>query len=230
LNVPDGLSFLVFREYSKSIPLLKETELSFLQFDKRLFFFFVSAVAILLAFIKDTFILAETPLMEVLADDGQLGTIKLLNGLSYFALPILFLLKFTVIALGLFIASFGIGYRLTFKSLWQLAMVGQVAFLFLELSRIAWFMVVPGDPSMADVRNFFPLSLLQVTDYQDILPHRRYALRMLNLFELAYWAWLVFGVHRLARKRWSMAFWIVFLGYILPYLAILGFTFFAQAS
>ncbi|MEL6535657.1 MAG: hypothetical protein AAFQ98_09615 [Bacteroidota bacterium] len=209
---------------------MKETELSFLSFDKRLFFFFICAASILLVYFKDTFIVAETPLMEVLADDGQFGTIRLLNGLSYLALPLLYFLKFTVIALGLFIASFGIGYRLTFKSLWHLAMIGQVSFLFLELVRVVWFMVIPGDPSVADVRNFFPLSILQTTDYLEVMAHRRYALRMLNVFELVYWVWLVYGVHYLARKRLLMTFWIVFLGYILPYLIVLGFTFFGQSS
>jgi len=145
-------------------------------------------------------------------------------------LPILFFLKFTIMALGMFIASFGIGYRLTYKSLWQLAMVGQVSFLFLELTRIVWFMVVPGDPSVADVRNFYPLSILNVLDYREVLDHQRYALKMLNVFELAYWIWLTYGIHLLARKRLVMAFWIVFLGYILPYLSILAFTFFARSS
>lgn len=203
---------------------MKESNLSFLQFDKRLFFAFLCIVTVLLIFLRKTFVESETAVFEIFAMDGKMQAFNIIYGLQYLSVPIFLLGKFTFVALGLWIATFGFGYRLTFKSLFHIAMTGQLAFVLLELVRFLYFMLVPGDPTLLDIKNFYPLSLLQAIGYEEVSVGYRFPLKMLNLFELTFWAFLITSVHMLSRKKWWKATLIVLFGYILPYLAILAYS------
>lgn len=201
---------------------MKESEISWLQFDKRLLFVLLTAIFILLIFLRTTLIESETALVQVWEEDGKAGVLHLFNGLSYLGVPLFLLAKVTLVACGLWIASFGIGYRLTFDSLWRIILLGQTVFVLPEVLRILYFLVTPGDPSYYEVRDFFPLSLGQVT--QGYPEYYAYALKRLNLFELFYWVYLTLMVHRLARKKWAFALLIVILGYLLPFLLWVGYS------
>ena len=202
---------------------MKESDVSFLQFDKRLFFAFLCVSTFALFFIRKTMIESEIALFEVLDMEGDMGIIRILNGLEYLSIPVVFAFKFTIIATMLWVASFMFGYHLTWPKLWQIAMTGHVIFLVPELIRVVWFMITPGDPDLREIQNFYPLSLLQAIGYQEVNESYWYVLKRLNLFELAYWFFLGYATHKLANKNRWIAYAIITIGYVVPFLLWLWF-------
>jgi hypothetical protein len=96
-------------------------------------------------------------------------------------------------------------------------------FLIPEVLKIIWFMTVETDPDYHEVRSFYPLSLVQLVNYDELDKRWAYPLRALNAFEVVYWFALVAGIHHYARKEKRMVWRIVACSYILLFFLWLGF-------
>jgi hypothetical protein len=76
-------------------------------------------------------------------------------------------------------------------------------------------MFIETDPSIHDIRAFYPFSLMHFFDYYSLDRKWAYPLRALNLFEVAYWFALVKGIHFYAKKDKQIVWFIVASSYIL---------------
>ena len=113
--------------------------------DKRLFFIFICLITFLLLYIKKSFIESQIAAFEILEERGEMGFYHAINAMQYFSIPIVYLYKFTVIAFVLWIGCFTFGYKVTYSSLWQLAMFAECIFFCAELLKIGWFAFVATD-------------------------------------------------------------------------------------
>ncbi len=84
-------------------------------------------------------------------------------------------------------------------------------------------MVVHSDPTIHDIRAFYPLSLMHFFDYHSIDKRWAYPLRALNVFEIIYWFLLTMGIHHYARKDKKVVWLIVLCSYVLIFFLWLGF-------
>lgn len=196
---------------------------SFYLADRRLLFILLCALSFLLLFIKKTFIESETAVFEFLQDKPEGSFFQILNALQYLSIPIIYLWKVTIIAFVIWVGCFMFGYRVTYGQCWSVALCSEYIFLLPETLKIGWFLFVETDPTLYDVKMFYPLSILNLTDIETLDKRYIYPLKALNLFEIIYWSALIFGVHFYARKKISIAGLIVASSYILLFLVWLIF-------
>lgn len=187
----------------------------FTDIDKRIFFVFLCLITFLLLYLKKSFIESQIAAFEILEQRGQMGFYHFINALQYFSIPIVYLYKFTVIAFILWVGCFMFGYKVFYSKLWQLVMFAECVFFGAELLKIGWFVFIETDPEIWDVKAFYPLSVINLFDYREVPDAWHYPLKAINLFEVLYWAILVYGVQYLSRKRFDISLYIVLSSYVL---------------
>jgi hypothetical protein len=191
--------------------------------DKKLTFIILCLLTVLLLYVKKSFIENETAAFEFLQDRPEGAILKLISALQFFSIPFIYLWKFTIIGFVLWVGCFTFGFRITFSQCWSVVMAAEFIFLAPELIKIGWFLFVKTDPSLAEVRAFYPLSVMNLVDFTEIDKRYAYPLRALSVFEIFYILIMVNGVHFYARREKKAAWWIVSSSYILIFLLWLVF-------
>lgn len=192
----------------------KEQTNSIYEVNTWLYFLALCLVTFLLLFMKKTLIENETAAFQILDQRGELGIIQMLNGLQYIAIPLIYLIKFTVIAFVIWVGCFMFGYKITFGQTWHVTLVSESIFLVAELLKICWFLFIETDPILYEIQAFYPLSLIHFADIYSLSKNLFYPLKALNIFEVAYWFLLVYGIHQMAQKRKNIAYAIIFTSYV----------------
>lgn len=114
--------------------------------------------------------------------------------LSYVLIPLVYLIKFSLVGLVLSLGLWLVTGRYEFKRLLGVAIEAEVIFLLPLVIKIFWFLFVQTGYTMQDLQFFYPLSALSLFDYQSLEPWLVYPLQVLNVFEVAYWVVLAYGV------------------------------------
>lgn len=196
---------------------------SFFGAGKKLLFVLLCLATLVLLYIKIDFIENETAAFEFLQDRPEGIVLRVINGLKFFSIPLVYLWKFTVIAFVIWLGCFMFGYRVTYGQCWSVVLAAEFIFLIPEFLKIGWFMIIETDPAWQDIASFYPLSMIHFADY-DLLDKRfAYPLKALNVFEVIYWFLLVNGIHFYAKKDKKYVWVIVACSYILIFLLWLGF-------
>ena len=183
--------------------------------DKKLTFIILCLLSILLLYIKKSFIENETAAFEFLQDRPEGTVLQIISALQFFSIPLIYLWKFTVIGFVLWVGCFMFGFRITFTQCWSVVKAAEFIFLVPEILKIGWFMVVETDPTLPEIRAFYPFSLMNLVDYETIGKRFAYPLRALSVFEIFYILIMVNGVHFFAKRDKRAAWWIVSTSYIL---------------
>lgn len=187
------------------------------------FFLIVCFITLLLLLMKKNFVENETTAFEILAERGEMGVFQAINTLQYLSIPVVYIIKFTIIAFVIWIGCFMFGYRISFGDTWHVVLVSEIIFFIPELLKIMWFMFVETNANYFDIREFYPLSLINLVDTEYLESRWFYPLKALNVFEVIYWFILVSGIHSFARKKLSITYYIIFSSYVLFFLLWLGF-------
>lgn len=196
---------------------------SFYQSDKRLAFLLLCLVTFLLLYTKKAFIESETAVFEFLQDRPEGGYLDILSAIQFVTIPVIYLWKFTVIAFVIWVGCFMFGYKVTYSNCWSIALTSEFIFILPEFIKIIWFTLVVTDPTYNEVRMFYPLSLSNFFEFEEIGKRYVYPLKALNLFEPFYWVMLTNGIHAFARKKLKIAAFIVFSSYVLLFILWLLF-------
>lgn len=106
---------------------------------------------------------------------------------SYIFLPIILLLKISIIAAVLDIGCFFFEKEIKYKKLFNLVVKAEFVFLLVIVFKTAWFCFFQPNYTLEDVQNFYPLSALNILGYQGLETWFIYPFQVLNLFEVAYW-------------------------------------------
>jgi hypothetical protein len=194
--------------------------------DKKLTFLVLCLISALLLYVKIAFIEHETAAFEFLQDRPEGTIMQMISALQFLSIPFIYLWKFMVIGFVLWVGCFMFGYRITFGQCWGVVMVAEFIFIVPELMKIGWFLFVQTDPTIPEIRAFYPLSLMNFFDYQSIGRQYAYPLRALSVFEIVYVLFLVRGVNYFsfkAHKQNKATWWIVSCSYILIFLLWLIF-------
>ena len=195
----------------------------FFEIDKRLYFVFLCLITFLVLLIKKNFVENETAAFEVLESRGQMGVLNLINAFQYLTIPFFYLWKFTLTGFILWLGSFAFGYKISFRKCWQIAMIAETLFLIPEMLKIIYFMYVFTDPNLFEIRAFYPFSLMNLVDYEEVASKWHYPLKALNIFEIIYWAILMYGIHFAVKKKREVAVLIVLFSYVPVFLLWLWF-------
>lgn len=121
------------------------------------------------------------------------------NFLELFFLPILFLIKITLISSALYIGTFFYSkVKVTFKQLFNAVVKAEFVFLLIPVIKIIWFYFFQTNYTLEDLQYFYPLSALNIVGYKGLEAWFIYPLQVLNLFELTYWLLLAYFIGKLA--------------------------------
>ncbi len=191
--------------------------------DKRLTFIILCLLSVLLLYIKKSFIEYETAAFEFLQDRPEGAVLRIISTLQFFSIPLIYLWKFTVIGFVIWVGSFMFGFRITFSQCWSVVMAAEFIFLIPEFFKIIWFMFIETDPTLPEIRAFYPFSMINLVDYTTIEKRYAYPLRALSIFEIFYVLVMVNGVHYYAKRQKQAAWWIVSSSYILIFVIWLIF-------
>lgn len=186
-------------------------------------FIILCMLTLLLLYIKISFIEQETAAFEFLQDRPEGTVLKIISALQFFSIPIIYLWKFTVIGFVIWVGSFMFGFRITFSQCWSVVMAAEFVFLLPEFLKIGWFMFIETDPTLPQIKAFYPFSLMNLVDYTTIQKQYAYPLKAISIFEIFYILVLVNGVHHYAKRDKQAAWWIVSTSYILIFLLWLLF-------
>lgn len=112
--------------------------------------------------------------------------------IGYAIVPILLLLKTSIIATILDIGCFFFGKEIRYKKLFNIVVKAEFVFLLVIVFKTAWFYLFQTDYNLEDLQYFYPLSALNIIGYESLQPWFIYPLQVFNLFELAYWVILAY--------------------------------------
>ena len=129
--------------------------------------------------------------------------------LGYLMLPVIMLLKIALIAKILDAGAFFMEKEVSYAKLFTVVLKAEFIFLAIPFLKLGWFYFVKTDYDLSDIQMFYPLSLLNITGYQNLEPWFIYPLQVINLFELIYWFLLAMQLKRLLQLDWSKSFSIV---------------------
>ena len=118
---------------------------------------------------------------------------------SYIVIPLVILIKTTLISSSLYIGTFFYSkIKITFKQLFNAVVKAEFVFLAVVILKMVWFYFFQTSYTLEDLQYFYPLSALNIVGYQGLESWFIYPLQVLNLFELAYWLLLSYFVGKLA--------------------------------
>lgn len=195
---------------------------SYTDFNMYLFFGVICVLYILLLFIQQSFIIAQIPAFQF-AQGTEMLILRLIAGLKILGVPVMYGLKFTVIAFILWTGCFMWGYKVSYSKCWKIAMVAELVFFIPTLLKTLWFILIQPETNYFEFQAFYPFSLMSFFDYESVQDKYIYVNQSLNLFEVAYWIILTYGIDFAARKKKSVANAIVFTTYVPLFLFWLWF-------
>ena len=118
---------------------------------------------------------------------------------SYVVIPLLILIKTTLISSSLYIGTFFYSkIKITFKQLFNAVVKAEFVFLAVVILKMVWFYFFQTSYTLEDLQYFYPLSALNIVGYKGLEAWFIYPLQVLNLFELAYWLLLSYFIGKLA--------------------------------
>lgn len=165
--------------------------------------------------LKRMLIIDSIAAFEILEERGEMWVFDLFFGLQYLAVPVFLTWKFTLTSFVLWVGCFMFGYRLTYSQVFKLILIGELLFIVPEFLKIIWFSLIHHTPDYRTYVAFYPLSLSNFIAEAGAPNRWTYPLKALNLFEIAYWFYLMGGVYWLSGKKWKSSILIVSSSYIL---------------
>lgn len=135
--------------------------------------------------------------------------------IGYLITTLLVLLRIILVA-----TCISIGYYLyhidndiKFKHFFNLSLQAEVVLLLVGVSKLVWFSFIDTTYTLQDLQQFYPLSVTNFLDLQNVDAWLLYPLQTLNLFEIAYWLALTYGLFKLIKGKFWKSFEIIMVSY-----------------
>ena len=189
-----------------------------LQANKWLLFILLCTLTFLLLLIKKSFLESGTAAFEVLEMQGEAGLLKMISALQFATIPLVYVWKFMIIALLLWVGCFFFGYNISYVKCFGIAIVAEFIFLVPEVYKIMHFLLLSSDFTLYQINVYYPFSLVLLIDPLEVAPKWIYPLKALNIFEVLYWGVLFYLLHLTAGKQKWVPLVVVGLFYVFPFL------------
>lgn len=134
--------------------------------------------------------------------------------LSYFFIPIIILIKTSIISIVLYIGLFLNNKEVKYKHTWNIVLKAEFIFLLVPVFKTIWFLFFQTNYNLQDLQYFYPLSALNIIGYKDLETWFIYPFQVLNLFELSYVIYLGFQIGKLTHTNTDYGLKIVGLSYV----------------
>jgi len=179
-------------------------------------YFFLLLLVFFLGFISKELLNTEELVINSLAEQLTTKQIeKALNfqqkweWIAYLLLPLLLIIKVSIIALILDVGCFFFDKEIMYKKLFNIVTKAEFVFLGIIILKTIWFYVFQQDYTLEDLQYFYPLSALNIVGYEGLETWFIYPFQVINLFEFAYWFILAFLISKELKTTTSKGFSIV---------------------
>lgn len=132
---------------------------------------------------------------------------------GYAILPLFLLLRFFLVASCLSIGTVLSGITVSYANLFRIVMLAESVLFTHTIIKIFWFGAFHIDYTLQDLQFFSPFSVLALVDRESVEAWLLYPLQLLNVFELAYWLVLAYGLYQLTGERYSKMIGLVAASY-----------------
>jgi len=135
--------------------------------------------------------------------------------IGYISIPAMILLRSNLVAICLTIGAFfyDMERKTPFKHFFRIALIGEFVLIFVGLVKLLYFLFVKTDYTLQDLQQYYPLSYINFLDIEKLQPWLIYPLQTINLFELAYFLVLVYGLNKLLKNKYWKSFEITVVSY-----------------
>ena len=139
--------------------------------------------------------------------------------LGYAVIPLLLLIRSGLVALCLSVGNFFYNMNETedkqpkFKQFFRIALFGEFVLFLAGVVKLLYFLFIKTDYTLQDLQQYYPLSYTNFLDVEKLEPWLIYPLQTINLFEVAYFFVLVYGMHKLLKNKYWKSFEIVAVSY-----------------
>jgi hypothetical protein len=106
--------------------------------------------------------------------------------ISFLLIPLIYIVKFSVIAIILAIGFFFLKDRLELEKIFKVVIVCELIFLTPIVIKIIWFLFIDTNYTLGDLKAFSPISLINFFDLNKLEKWMRYPISLINIFELIY--------------------------------------------
>jgi len=134
--------------------------------------------------------------------------------LGYVAVPVLLLIKISVITILINMGLYFSGKKLSYKKVFDIVTQAEFIFLLVIIVKTAWFYFYQKDFALEDLQYFYPFSLLNAVGYQNIAPWFVYPLQTINIFELLYWFLLAYLLAKELKTNFDKSLKLVVSSYV----------------
>ncbi len=202
--------------------------------NKIILFGLLCTLSFLITFITNKFLFSDDLYFSFFGEQMKYAQIKSFveiqdkyQWIAYLLIPVIYLIKFFLLSIVLQAGAIFWNIRITFKKLFQIAVIAEFLFLLPYIIKLIWFLYFVTDYNLMDLQSFYPLSLLNVFGINNTPQWLHYSLQEINLFEIIYWFLLAYGLSLVTRERISKMFrlvassygialitWIIFITFI----------------
>jgi hypothetical protein len=133
--------------------------------------------------------------------------------LGYLVIPVIYLVKITIVTFCLLTGVFLWGYSIRFKSLFFVCLKAEFIYLIPPAITFIYFGVIHYNSSLKDMENFYPLALINFFDMESIPSWSKYSLSLINVFELLYVIILSIGLSEELSKTFTHSLKLVVVSY-----------------
>jgi hypothetical protein len=139
-----------------------------------------------------------------------------LSWINYVAIPFVFLIKFILISIVLFIGIFfcSLNTSISFGSVFRTVIACEIVFVLAGMLKFLWFYFFVSDYDLNDLNFFYPLSLINLFRISEIDKVWIYPLQSVNLFQVIYILLLSSGLCITTRLRKTDSDKVVLLSYL----------------
>lgn len=153
---------------------------------------------------------------------------KRYSWIGYAATPLVFIIKFTLISIVIYIGIFlcDLHEKISFKKVFGIVVASEIVFFLASFIKFLWFCFFAGDYDLNDVNFFYPLSLINLFSRADLEKVWIFPLQILNLFQIVYLLLVSYGLYLqtgISRTKTEKAVLISYLPGLLIWVAFIMF-------
>lgn len=133
------------------------------------------------------------------------GVREKLMWIYYILIPLFVVLKLYVIASIIYTGGFLLNLKLSFQNSLKIVLLAELITIAEVLARTAYFLFYP-PVSVNDLSKFHPFSISQIINISHFPGYLLYPVQLCNLFEVAYWVVLAFGIMHFIKTNFKKSF------------------------
>ena len=195
----------------------------YLTLSKTKLFLLVLSTQLLVGFLSRRLLINETVFYNTFSEQltyerskQVFESMKSLEWIGYAIIPLLLLLKFSIISVVLYIgvAAFGMIDRIKLADLFKITIAGELIITSAAIIKFLWLYFLGGNYDLNDMSFFYPASLINLFSITEVNKLWIYPLQAVNLFQVMYIVFLSFAIRIVCKVESDKSDKIVLISYI----------------